>query len=234
MTFQQALSNAKFVFPTAPLMRATKYRRSIIHQWYDGTGDWEPEARGEMRPSIEYIHDLLRKEVHHVGGDSRKIVLAGISQGCATALTSLLLWNGEPLGAMVGMCGFMPLCSHLTATVQDDNSDASDGDGDFAFEQEDGGAEIRTPIQEAIDQLREEAELPQGSPSSLSFQSVPVFLGHGSEDEKVKFEDGHKAAELLKLLGMEVTFRRYDGLGHWYSPEMLGHIISFLRESGKS
>ena len=86
-TFQQALPHTRFVFPTAPLMRASKYRRSVIHQWYDGTGDWEPEARGDMRPSVEHIHDLIRAEMALLGGDARRIVLAGFSQGCAMALT---------------------------------------------------------------------------------------------------------------------------------------------------
>ncbi|KAF7558475.1 hypothetical protein G7046_g5686 [Stylonectria norvegica] len=234
-TFQEALANTKFVFPTAPLMRATKYRRTIIHQWYDGTGDWEPEARGEMRPSVEYIHELLRKEIRLVGGNARRVVLAGISQGCAMSLTSLLLWEGDPLGAVVVMCGFMPLNASLMSTLEEGESQGEEDDIMFETEMEDdifesdSAADDETPLHRAIEELREEAELPSPTKkSTFPFLSTPIFIGHGVKDDNVEYKHGKLAAELLQKMGATVDFHTYPELGHWYSPEMLGNIVTFL------
>ena len=35
---------------------------------------------------------------------------------------------------------------------------------------------------------------------------------------------------LLTKIGMDVTWKEYEGLGHWYSAEMIEDIIEFLRE----
>lgn len=237
LTFREAMPHARFIFPTAPLMRASKYRRSIIHQWYEGSGDWEPESRGEMRPSVEHIRGILKDEIERLGGDAQRVVLAGISQGCAMALISLLLWEGDPLGAVVVMCGFMPLASSLMGILEDEDNLDSDDEGvvfgsdseDDPFER-DSSDDSKTPLQRAIDEIREEAEVAPVCSTSQTFPflSTPVFMGHGTEDEKVAYKDGQRAAELLERMGVSVDFHTYPELGHWYCPEMLGHIVDFL------
>ncbi|KAJ6438956.1 acyl-CoA N-acyltransferase [Purpureocillium lavendulum] len=240
VTFQQSLAHARFVFPTAPLMRASKYRRSVIHQWYDGTGDWEPEARGDMRPSVEHIHGLIRDEMALVGGDAKRIVLAGFSQGCAMALTCMLLWEGEPLGAVVGMCGFVPVYSSLMDVLNEDVTEESGDDGGIVFEVDGDDAaddtdRSGTPLQRAVRELRKEVELPElPSPSNCSFLETPVFLGHGTKDTNVDQRHAREAAALLTKMGLGVEFETYRGLEHWYSPEMLGHIQAFLATRMKS
>lgn len=236
ITFRDAFPDTKFVFPTAPLMRATKYRRSLIHQWYDGSGDWEPEALGNMRGSVKHVHGLIRGEVELLGGDSRKVVLAGFSQGCAMALVSYLLWNGDPLGAVVGMSGFLPLNAHMSELL--DETSASNGDEDCGFtfgsDMSDstsvtGGDadEENSPLQRTIMALREEVELPALKLSS-SFLHTPVFLGHGTEDPEVNHNHGHLAAQLLEKMGIETEFHTYEGLDHAYSENMLDDATSFL------
>ncbi|KAG6040269.1 hypothetical protein E4U41_001106 [Claviceps citrina] len=235
-TFQDALPTARFVFPTAPMSRAAKYARMRIHQWFDGAGDWDPgAARGGMRPSMEYVRRLVQSEIRAVGGDSRRVVLAGLSQGCATALMSVLLWVGEPLGAVVGLCGFIPICAHLVAVFDGDYDEAEEEeeggdqgcDGDV-FEREDGWSP-RSPVQRVLDELREETELEDvAEPSHLGFSSTPVFLGHGTLDPRVGVSQALLAHELLQKMGMG-ELRTYEGLGHWYSSEMLCHVVSFLR-----
>ncbi|KAH7161535.1 putative acyl-protein thioesterase 1,2 [Dactylonectria macrodidyma] len=234
---REALPHVRFVFPTAPLARAAKYRRCAIHQWYEGTGDWEPQSRGEMRPGVELVRAVLREEVVRLGGDTRRLVLAGISQGCAMALTSLLLWEGDPLGAVVVMCGFVPLAESLLAIFEEEGRSEGDSDDQgVVFEPDDpfercDSDDVRTPLQQAIDELRDEAEVPAACPTTAQpfpFLSTPVFMGHGTEDEKVQYQHGQQAAKLLEMMGISVDFRTYPGLGHWYSPDMLGHIVEFL------
>ncbi|UNI18120.1 hypothetical protein JDV02_004410 [Purpureocillium takamizusanense] len=235
-TFQKSLPHTRFVFPTAPLMRASKYRRSVIHQWYDGTGDWEPEARGDMRPSVEHIHDLIRAEAELVDGDAGRVVLAGFSQGAAMALTCMLLWEGKPLGAAIGLCGFVPVYDSLMELLKDDAAEEASDDGYIVFEAEDdldmaGAESSRTPLQRAVAELRQEAELPElPSPSRCSFRETPVFLGHGRRDRNVEPRHGQEAAALLTEMGIGVAFATYDGLGHEHSPEMLGQVLLFLSQ----
>ncbi|KAJ4315738.1 hypothetical protein N0V84_008211 [Fusarium piperis] len=224
-TLRESLSHARLIFPTASLARATKYRRSLIHQWYEGTGDWEPEARGEMRPSVEHIHGILRHEIDKLGGDSRKVVLMGFSQGGAMALVSSLLWEGDPLGAVVVMCGFMPLADAMMDILEDDTK--SEGSTEDLFER-DPEEEETTPVQRAIGELRQEAELDPAPPTSHPFSSTPVFMGHGQKDKDVEYRHGRRAAELLERMGVSVKFGTYPDLAHWYNSDMLRDIVQFL------
>lgn len=66
---------------------------------------------------------------------------------------------------------------------------------------------------------------------SMAFQRIPLFLGHGMEDEKVPLHLGQEAASYLKAMGMNVSGREYKGLAHWYSPAMLGDLIDSLQKS---
>ncbi|KAM5350520.1 hypothetical protein ACJ41O_007025 [Fusarium nematophilum] len=232
-TFHGALSHARIVLPTAPLSRAAKYRRSLIHQWYEGTGDWEPSSRGDMRPSVERLHGILRDEVERLGGDAGRVVLMGFSQGAAMALVSWLLWEGRALGGVVVMSGFVPLAESMMGLLEeeDDEEDLFEGEEDEedVFERDGEEREERTPLQRAIDELREEAEVEAGQPDAeLSFLPTPVFMGHGLKDEDVEYRHGVRASELLERMGVEVEFNTYPDLAHWYSPEMLGDIVKFL------
>ncbi|KIL93357.1 hypothetical protein FAVG1_03337 [Fusarium avenaceum] len=223
-TFRQWLPHARFVFPTAPLARATKYRRSLIHQWYEGTGDWEPEARGDMRPSVEHIHGILRDEIDELGGDAGRVVLMGFSQGGAMALMSWLLWGGRSLGAVVIMSGFMPLAESLMIENEDENM-SDDG----LFER--GEQDTRTLLQRAIDELREEAELDPAPPmTSFHFLKTPVFMGHGRKDKDVEYSHGQEAAEFLERAGVDVELKSYPELAHWYCPGELGDIAQFINK----
>lgn len=87
----------------------------------------------------------------------------------------------------------------------------------------------------AVEVLREMLEL-ESVPEGLSVvEGTPVFLGHGDEDDSVPFRLGSMSAECLGKMGMDVEWREYRGLGHWYSEEMLGDMVGFLkRHSGFS
>ncbi|KAG5980624.1 hypothetical protein E4U55_003829 [Claviceps digitariae] len=239
-TFRDAFPAARFVFPTAPMSRASKYARMLIYQWFDGSGDWEPAAaRGGMRPTMEYIARLIRHEIQVLGGNAGGLVLAGLSQGCATALMSVLLWGGEPLGAVVGLCGYVPICSHLVGVFdgafeqQAHDDDDDDDDEDDVFERVEDPSP-RSPTQRVVDALRDETELPRDVAEPLCCSagfvaSTPVFLGHGSLDPQVPVSQALLAEALLRRMGMAVELRVYEGLGHWYGREMLCDVVSFLR-----
>src|SRR5436189_5036386 len=116
-TLANAFPYARFVFPTALKRRATIYKRSITNQWFDNWSLDAPTVREELqidglRETSAYIHELLRQEIKIVGS-AGNVVLGGLSQGCAASLISHLLWDGEPLAAAVGMCGWLPFRTNM-------------------------------------------------------------------------------------------------------------------------
>jgi len=67
-TLQTAFPHAKLIFPTASRTRATIYKRSYTHQWFD---NWHLDQYTErqdlmttgLRSSVQYIHGLLEQEI---------------------------------------------------------------------------------------------------------------------------------------------------------------------------
>ena len=66
---------------------------------------------------------------------AENIILGGLSQGCAAALIATLLWDGEPLAAVFGMCGWLPYRAHMQEIAEpaaENAADEEDEDGPFA------------------------------------------------------------------------------------------------------
>lgn len=236
---QESFPDAKFIFPTAAKRRAQIYKRSWIHQWFDNWSLQTPTKREELqfdglRESTQYVHALLEEEFAFVG--ARNVVLWGLSQGSAASMIASLLWQGEPYAAAIGMCGWLPLRKRIMDTLsEDDNSDLADD----PFGHEDGDPNITsavddatTNIKKAVEYLQEELEMSLGT-SSSDMTNIPTFLGHGTEDDRVPPALGKEAVELLRALEVEVEFKDYVGLGHWYSGQMLHDIVNFIRVQAK-
>ncbi|TVY13860.1 Acyl-protein thioesterase [Lachnellula arida] len=250
-TLQTAFPHAKLIFLTASPNRATIYKRSLTHQWFDHWHMEEPGKRQDLmraglRKSAGYVHGVLGREMEEVGQGN--VVLWGLSQGCAASLVALLTWGGGPFAAMVGMCGYLPFANHVediakggSAEDGDDlfGEDQGDDDDDDPFcnsgdEEDDSdgfekGRRVKQdlPLQ-AVTFLRDEIDMEDKA--GMVFQEIPVFMGHGTEDDKVPIELGREARTCLELLGADVKMVEYEGLEHWYSDEMLGDIFCFLRE----
>jgi len=68
----------------------------------------QPEERKELQ--IEGLHDsiaFILDVIHNAGVPPEKVFLAGISQGCATAIHALLHGNVR-LGGFIGLCSWLP------------------------------------------------------------------------------------------------------------------------------
>ncbi|KAB2581288.1 Acyl-protein thioesterase 1 [Lasiodiplodia theobromae] len=114
---QDLLPGFKWVFPAAGLRPAARFGCCEMSQWFDIWSVEEPEQREEMQragleESVEKVLRLLEREARLVPYE--KIVLAGISQGCATAVQALLR-GGRRCGAFVGFCGWFPLRAETLA-----------------------------------------------------------------------------------------------------------------------
>lgn len=240
---QDTYPDGKFVFPTASKRRANAFNRTGINQWFDIESIVDQTVQEELqfeglRESYLHVHTLLEREIEAVGVDN--VVLWGLSQGMAMAMTTLLLRPGPKFAAAVGMCGWMPLKARLEKEVEGDDGAGLEGE-ENPFDDTGTGTSISATesnlsspsdglkLQKAVRYLREELQLIAGPPSSTALQ-IPVYLGHGSDDEKVPTTLGQEAKEFLQILGFDVEFQLYKGLHHWYSPEMLRDIILFLHD----
>jgi len=67
----------------------------------------------------------------------------------------------------------------------------------------------------------------------VAFKSIPIFLGHGMNDATVAIKLGREARDCLGALEMNVKMVEYKELGHWYSEEMLGDIVEFIKDKLK-
>jgi hypothetical protein len=106
-------------------------------------------------------------------------------------------------------------------------------EGEDVFERGDGDAEARESDAEKVVQwLREELQVDAEKTEKkgpFPFESIPVFMGHRAEDEKVPRKLGSLAAEFLDGIGVDVEWKEYEGLGHWYSADMLRDVVVFLK-----
>ncbi|KAF1920878.1 phospholipase/carboxylesterase family protein-like protein [Ampelomyces quisqualis] len=240
-SFREHFPNAKFVFPTAPLRRAVVFKRSLTHQWFDNWSLTEPELKQHLqaqglRETSAYLHDLLKEEIKIVGASN--VVLMGLSQGCAASIIAMLLWRGERIGALVGMCGYVPFRKGMCESVEDADSgdiDQLSGSGDDQedmFERDEEESEGGSNFEKATDWLREELGITPDdgdlNQQSSPLQSMPVFMGHGRDDEKVPCQIGKLGADFLRSMYANVTWQDYEGLGHWYSPDMLRDVVLFV------
>jgi predicted esterase len=238
-SFRDHFPNTKFIFPTAPLRRAVVFKRSLIHQWFDNWSLTQPELKQHLqvpglRETNSFIHELLREETKIVGAG--RVVLMGLSQGCAASIVSTLLWEGEPFGALVGMCGYLPFRKGMQefiqdAVTEDGLSEDDGGNEEDVFERDSQESTSGSRFERAVEWLREELQIDSGNSNtrSCSMQFIPTFMGHGSEDEKVPCGIGKMAAEFLKDIEVEVDWKEFEALDHWYSEDMLQCISQFLK-----
>jgi predicted esterase len=193
------------------------------------------QAQG-LRETSAYLHDLLKDEIKIVGASN--VVLMGLSQGCAAGIVAMLLWKGERIGALVGMCGYVPFRKGMYEAAEDAKSGVtdllmgSDDDQEDMFERDDEESGSRSKFGRTVDWLREELGISQDDggvgEQSSSLQCITVFMGHGRDDEKVPCYIGKLAADLLDGIDVSVTWQDYAGLGHWYSADMLRDVVGFV------
>ncbi|KAJ5613838.1 hypothetical protein N7528_007492 [Penicillium herquei] len=283
---QSRLPTVKFVFPTASKRRSTMLKRVPINQWFDIYSLDDPGQRAELQinglcETTAFLRALITKEASLLGeGGYGKVVLWGLSQGCAAGIFAVLggwpdATESKSVGAFVGMSGWLPFeqelkeilrCDGGPSSPDDENHESSSDEeddptsdddsegGNFSDTEEDPfqqsttsddevdifhrGEEPEVPLPvQAVDYIRDILDLPALSTSedqqvaaNLPQLNIPIFLGDGTEDEKISVHLGEKMSEVLSTgLGMNVTWRPYEGLGHWYRvQDEIEDIFKFL------
>lgn len=151
------------------------------------------------------------------------MVLMGLSQGCAASLVAGMLFEGEGLGGVVGMCGYLPFTKDMADLVED----GQETEEEDVFEREAEGGKSKTKLRKAVEWLREELEVE--SEGSVEQGWIPVFMGHGTEDEKVPCNTGKASVDFFRSVDVGVEWKQYQGLGHWYNWVMLRDVVRFLK-----
>jgi len=176
-----------------------------------------PEERDELqvdglKESIAFIISVIQEEATIMSPE--RIILGGISQGCATAIHALI-FSGIQLGGFIGFCSWLPfekkICEITNASLESKLS----------------------AYQAGLFQL---APANQGS-SQTKFNTLsktpfgtPVFLSHSRDDEVVPIRNLEILSQSLKGLGMSVEKKTYDSGGHWISePEGVDNVVIFLK-----
>lgn len=60
-------------------------------------------------------------------------------------------------------------------------------------------------------------------------QSLAIFIGHGTADKRLPFNDGTEAESLLKSLSLKPEFHAYPGVGHSISATEMQDLSAWLQ-----
>lgn len=113
----------RFVFPHAPVRPVTINNGMPMRAWYDITELSSAGRQDEAgtRESAARVDALVRREIDR-GVTSRRIVIAGFSQGGAIALHAALRYP-ERLGGVMGLSTYLPLHDSLAREASAANRD---------------------------------------------------------------------------------------------------------------
>ncbi|KAF4217021.1 hypothetical protein CNMCM8980_003989 [Aspergillus fumigatiaffinis] len=258
------LPTTKFIFPTASKRRSTVMKRIPINQWFDNYSLKNPNTRTDLQidglqESSEFLRSLIDEEAKLLSNDPTvddgysRVVIGGLSQGCAASVFCLLggfpsaSEDGESkrLGGYIGMSGWLPFEGEISGFLNIDKGDPGESksgaeeDDDDPFAHDTDGADVPAHIQ-AVNHIRDILGMPpiqsdtDDSENALcvSYLKTPVFLGHGGADPRVSVDLGRRVASILSDgFGMDVTWKAYEEFGHWYKvPDEIDDAVRFLKE----
>ncbi len=233
-TLPQHFPGFKWVFPNAKSSFSTVFHEDLP-QWFDIYSLTDPNSKEELqidglRESVAFVHGLIDQEVQVFGpsaGD--RIILGGLSQGCAAGITTLLS-GACGIGAFVGFNGWMPLLSRVKGVI------SSPPSGHTALNERKCNrlaAALRENL--IITEGREAYLVDRGREHVLAdledeHVHTPIFLSHTKDDNVVDIALGREMRRTLIALGTHrVVWKQYDSGGHWIpAPEGFEDLVAFL------
>lgn len=211
----------RWVFPQSEMRQCAALSNQMTSQWFDiwnvnDFSDYEELQAIGLRDSVGSIRRVLTNEATTLGGQWDRIVLAGISQGAATSVHTLLNLslplsvNGQQvprrLGAFLGFSCRMPFP---------------------------GRSLVDTRNLLRLESTPDDDEL---------LRNTPILLEHCVDDSLVLVANGRGLRDTLQGFGAQVTWKEYPNGGHWFnSPagvddavEFLNHHVLAARSAGGS
>lgn len=231
--------SVKWVFPTAKLrysaQRDFEFSSSsfaellkgeeIISQWFDVWDINTPDEKQELmipglQESIQEIVGIIREEAETIPLD--RIVLGGISQGCATAIYTLLS-SGLKLGGFIGLSSWLPFQNIVEALPQgpDTNNDeiSQQIQAILPIPEDKSATEdaiiisrryVSVPERQTRDANDLETMLSTLNICQQPMLKTPVFLAH-SKDDEVRLLGGCHIHSPTILRVLEISFPSLSG-----------------------
>ncbi|KAJ5560142.1 Phospholipase/carboxylesterase/thioesterase [Penicillium frequentans] len=204
---QARLPTVRFVFPTASKRRSRILKRIPINQWFDNYSLDNPGQRTDLQveglsETAGFIRSLITAEARILDENYGKVILWGLSQGCAASIFTILGgWaeNNEAkiLGAFVGMSGWLPFEQQLHEILRcnENMSPASENHKEVTSE-DDSDTEDDT-----VTESDEESEAPADSYSEPSIDDDPFKQISPSDYDFNPFqEDGQEAPVVIQAI----------------------------------
>ena len=202
--------HGRWVFPKSKIRPSARFGQDLS-QWFDiwSTEDSHAEKQIQLEglgESVQFVRQVIEIESKLV--PLSHIILCGISQGCATALCTLLC-NGRALGGFVGLCGWMSYEDEMRKSV-DKLTALREMKG--RWDRDFGGV-----LQDSH------------SATGLDALATPVFISHSRDDMVVPVQHGMAMSMALQELGMQVTWKEYESGGHWVQePQGVDDLVEFM------
>lgn len=224
------LPGARFIFPTAKRRRSSAFRRARLTQWFDIASLDDPSYRRHLQTegleeSFHQVSGLLDLEIDKVGPSN--VILGGLSQGMAMGIICLLAMK-VPIGGFIGMSGWMPYRDDIQDLLDEKPEENSDDifEADKVFSTP--PSQDQDPLTRVSDFVRDLLSINDAAGRKPNI-STPVFLGHGSADEKIAPSLGEDARDTLRAIGFRVVWEAYRDQGHWFKvPDQIDDIARFM------
>ncbi|KAI9743255.1 MAG: hypothetical protein M1818_003101 [Claussenomyces sp. TS43310] len=190
-----------------------------MSQWFDIWSVEDPDERKDLqidglRKSINFIQDIIRSETSLVCPDH--IILAGISQGCATAILTLLSGNIR-LAGFIGLSSWLPFREEILGIARGSSSHSELPLG------------IRTLFNPPFEDSSPQSEMAHRAQSGLG---TPAFLAHCEDEDVVPIFHGERLRQGLEEFDMTLTWGAYKDGGHWINePQGVDDIVAFIQRS---
>ncbi|KAF2237025.1 phospholipase/carboxylesterase family protein-like protein [Viridothelium virens] len=199
---RQIFPQFRWIFPKSQVRPSMRFGEEIS-QWFDMWSTEDPHAERQiqldgLRSSIALIRRVIDVESKLVAPS--RIILCGISQGCATAISTLLC-GSRMLGGFVGMCGWMPYVNEF--------SEAPNKLTELH--------KLRSCLDEAA------------ADAALEALATPIFVARSQDDDVVPIQHSTVMRKCLQDLGMQVTWQEYHTGGHWvHEPQGIDDLVDFM------
>ncbi|KAK9440173.1 carboxylesterase [Metarhizium brunneum] len=208
-TLQETFPSFRWVFPKAGVGASFSFGGNKVSQWFDIWNVADFSEREEMqilglKESVAMIRKVLHIEAGILGGHWDRIILAGISQGAATATHALL--------------------NLKLPAAADDGTKLSGGLAAFI------GFSCRMPFPgRTLRKTRAVLSLEDAPEDDEVIRRTPVLLEHCVDDPLVLVENGRVLRDTLRGFGAEVHSREYPDGGHWLnSPAGMDDVAEYL------
>lgn len=197
------------MFPQAQIQECIAFPGEKMSQWFDVWNVTNFSEREELqaiglRESVASIRRLLSSEATILGGQYDRLILAGISQGGATSVHTLLHLSLAP--TMKGQGEVPP---RLAAFL---------------------GFSCRMPFPgRSLTETRRILALDSVLDTDEFIRNTPMLLEHCVDDPLVLVGSGRSLRDTLRGFGAQVTWKEYPNGGHWFnSPAGIDHVVEFL------